>query len=347
MSIALSKKLEEGVLMKEETRYIFSNGELFQKDLSICFKNDNGNFYIPIKDTKELYCFNETSLSTKFLGLLAKAGVVIHFFGYYENYIGTFYPKDYLLSGKLLVKQASTYEKNRLIIAKEIVKGIGANIRSLLYHYYRHGKGELKPYLDWLRCDLDLVVDSCKDINQLLSVEGGIWAKFYGCFEWILPNNFVMNKRVKRPPDNPINALISFGNTLLYTKTITQLYNTHLNQTISFLHEPSERRFSLSLDLSEVFKPVIVFKTIFDCVNNRKLTVGKHFDKKINYALLNEAGKKVFIDELEDRINQTFEHPKQKRRVSYKQAIRLDAYKLIKYIMEGRPFKPFDMEAKV
>ena len=87
-----------------------------------------------------------------------------------------------------------------------------------------------------------------------------------------------MNKRVKRPPDNPINALISFGNTLLYTKTISAIYQTHLNQSISFLHEPTEQRFSLSLDLSEVFKPIIVFKTIFELVNTKRLTVEKHFD---------------------------------------------------------------------
>ena len=58
-----------------------------------------------------------------------------------------------------------------------------------------------------------------------------------------LPEDFVMNKRVKRPPDNPINALISYGNTLLYTKTISAIYQTHLDQRISFLHEPSEGRF--------------------------------------------------------------------------------------------------------
>lgn len=333
--------------MKEDTRYIFSTGELFQKDLSICFKNEKGNFYIPIKDTKELYCFNEVTLSTKLLGLLAKAGIVVHFFGYYENYIGTYYPKDYLLSGKLTIKQAINYENNRLHIAKNIVLGIGRNIRSLLYHYYRHEKNELKNMLDWLRKEFPLQVQICKDIKQLLCVEGEVWAKFYSTFKIILPPDFVMSKRVKRPPDNPINALISFGNTLLYTKTISQVYHTHLNQTISYLHEPTERRFSLSLDLSEVFKPAVVFKTIFDCVNNRKITVAKHFDKKLNYALLNEAGRKVFIDEFEDRINQTFEHKKLNRRISYKQAIRIDAYKLIKYIMEGKEFAPFDMEEKV
>lgn len=81
-------------------------------------------------------------------------------------------------------------------------------------------------------------------------------------------------------------------------------------------------------------------------MNNRKITVTKHFNKKLNYALLNEEGKKIFINEFENRLNKTFEHPSLKRRVSYKQALRLDAYKLIKYIMEGKEFIPFNLELK-
>ena len=90
-------------------------------------------------------------------------------------------------------------------------------------------------------------------------------------FQYFLPEDFIMSKRMKRPPDNPINALISFGNTLLYAKTISAIYRTHLDQRISYLHQPAERRFSLSLDISEPFKPVIVFRTIFELVNNRKI----------------------------------------------------------------------------
>ena len=184
------------------------------------------------------------------------------------------------------------------------------------------------------------------DVKQLLSLEGAVWAKFYATFAIILPESFAMNKRVKRPPDNPINALVSFGNTLLYTKTLTQIYHTHLNQTISYLHEPMERRFSLSLDLAETFKPLIVYKTIFDCVNNRKITVEKHFDKKLNYALLNDVGRKVFISEFEERINNVFDHAQLKRKVTYKQAIRLDAYKLVKYLIEEKPLNFFNVEEK-
>lgn len=333
--------------MKSETKYIFSKGDLTRQDFSIKFKNETGNFYLPIEKIKEIYCFNELTLSTKLLDILATAGIIVHFFNYYENYIGTFYPKKTLISGKLTVKQALAFENNRLDISKTIVKGIANNIRYVVYHYYRHGVKELKESIDFYNKDVEKLLMNSKDIKQILSVEGKVWSTFYSSFKYFLPENFIINKRVKRPPDNPMNAMISFGNTLLYTKTITQIYNTHLEQSISYLHEPSEGRFSLSLDLSEVFKPVIVYKTIFDLVNNKKINVEKHFEEKLNYSLLNEKGKKIFIEAFENRINQTFEHPRLNRKITYKQAIKLDGYKLIKYIMEGKEFLPFDLEKKV
>lgn len=334
-------------MAKNHTRYIFSMGELKRKDNSIAFINEKGNFYIPIEDTREIYCLNEVSFNTKFLDFVAKAGITIHFFNYHGNYSGSFYPKNYLVSGDLTIKQSIVFIENRLGIAKNIVKMIASNIYEVLYHYYRHDKKELKPVLDWLKNDADKFISKDITIEQLLFIEGQIWNRFYDSFQYFLPEDFVMNKRVKRPPDNPINALVSFGNTLLYTKTISAIYHTHLNQSISFLHSPAEGRFSLCLDLSEVFKPVIVFKTIFDLVGRKQLQVQKHFDKNLNYALLNEDGKKIFINAFEERINETFLHPKLKRKVSLKHCIKLDGYKLIKHIVEGREFVPFSFKDKM
>ncbi len=333
-------------MAKEHTRYIFSMGELKRKDNSIAFKNEKGSVYLPIEDTREIYCMNEVSLNTKFLDFISKAGITMHFFNYHSNYSGSYYPKEALISGDLTIKQSYAYVENRLIIAKAIVQGIADNIHELLYHYYRHGKKDLKPYLDWLKKEVKVFLAKEVHIKQILFIEGQIWSRFYDSFKYFLPEDFILNKRVKRPPDNPINALISFGNTLLYTKTISAIYRTHLNQSISFLHSPREGRFSLSLDLCEVFKPVIVYKTIFDCVNNKKLQVSKHFDKSVNYALLNESGKKIFIENFENRINESFMHPRLKRKTTYKSAIRYDAYKLIKYLVEDKPFKPFSLKEK-
>ncbi len=329
-----------------KTRYIFSMGELKRKDNSIAFKNNKGWVYLPIEGIREIYFFNEVSLNSKFLDFIAKSGVILHFFNYYGHYSGSFYPKDYLISGDLTVRQSLVYLEKRLTIAKSIVRAIAKNIYEVLYHYYRHGSSELKPFLDWLRKDVDKMLDKDIHIKQILFIEGQIWSRFYYSFKYFLVEDFLINKRVKRPPDNPMNALISFGNTLLYTKTITAIYHTHLNQSISYLHEPREARFSLSLDLSEAFKPILVFRTIFELVNRKKLQVSKHFDKKLNYALLNEDGKKIFIEAFEKRLNEKFKHTKLKRLVSYNTAIKLDGYKLIKFVLEDKEFTPFLLRDK-
>lgn len=93
-----------------------------------------------------------------------------------------------------------------------------------------------------------------------------------------------------------------------------------------------------------MFKPVIVFRTIFDLVNNRRLQVEKHFEKKVNYCILNEEGRKIFIEAFENRLESVFLHPKLKRKVSYRIALKLDCYKLIKNILEGKEFVPFSLK---
>lgn len=291
------------------TKYIMSMGELTRKDNSLCFRRDGKNVYIPVENTKEIFCFNEVSINTK-----------------------------------LLVKQVLKYENDRMSVARAIVKGIGLNIYEVLYHYYKHGKKEVKETTDWIKSDFIRLVEQSQDVKELMAYEGEAWRRFYADFKYFLPEDFVMNKRVKRPPDNPINALVSFGNTLLYTKTISAIYQTHLDQRISFLHEPSVGRFSLSLDMSEVFKPVIVFRTIFDLVNNHRIQVEKHFEKNVNYCILNEEGRKIFVKAFEERMESVFEHSRLKRKVTYRTALKLDCYKLIKNILEDKEFVPFSLK---
>lgn len=325
-------------------KYLSSMGELSRKDNSLCFRKEGKNTYIAVENIKELYCLNEISINSKLLDFLSQKNIILHFFNYYGGYSGTFYPREKYQSGKLLVKQVKAFEEKRLDIAKAIVMGIGKNIVEVLYHYYKHDKKEVKETIDWIKSYFAERVDEAKDIPELMSYEGEVWSRFYNSFQYFLPENFVMNKRVKRPPDNPMNAMISFGNTLLYTKTVSTIYQTHLDQRISFLHEPAERRFSLSLDLSEVFKPILVERTIFDLVNNKRIQVEKHFDKKVNYCLLNEEGRNIFIDAFEKRVESTFQHKKLKRKVSYRTAIKLDCYKLIKCILENEEFQPFSIK---
>jgi len=151
-----------------------------------------------------------------------------------------------------------------------------------------------------------------------------------------------MEGRSRRPPENMVNALISFGNSLLYSTVLSEIYHTQLNPTISYLHEPFERRYSLALDLSEIFKPILVDRLIFYLVNKRMLKE-EDFEQDINYCLLNGQGRKTFLKEYDERLKKTIKHRELNRKVSYRRLIRLEAYKLIKHLLGSKEYKPFVM----
>ena len=147
-------------------------------------------------------------------------------------------------------------------------------------------------------------------------------------------------KRVKNPPDNVINTLISFVNTLVYTRVLGEIYKTQLNPTISYLHEPGSRRFSLSLDISEIFKPIIADRLIFSLLNRRQI-IEKSFTKELNYLHLNKEASKLIVSELDNKLKTTIKHRDLNKEVSYQYLMRLECYKLIKHLLGEKEYEPF------
>ena len=142
------------------------------------------------------------------------------------------------------------------------------------------------------------------------------------------------------PPPNEINALISFGNSLCYSLCENEIRHTHLNSKFSFIHSASEKRHSLALDIAEIFKPIFVDRLIFKLINNKMLTK-KHFEYIGNACLLNKNGKNIFLEEWKNKLNSTIYHRKLKRNVNYKELVKLDIYKLEKYILNISDYEPF------
>ncbi|PZX05810.1 CRISPR-associated endonuclease Cas1 [Psychrobacillus insolitus] len=133
------------------------------------------------------------------------------------------------------------------------------------------------------------MVPTADSIQMLMGIEGKARAYYYQGFNGIIKNeDFLFKKREKRPPSDPINALISFGNSLMYTAVLSEIYKTQLSPTISFLHEPASRRFSLSLDIAEIFKPLIMDNLIFSLINNRTIRI-HHFEFiETNICMMND-----------------------------------------------------------
>jgi len=145
-----------------------------------------------------------------------------------------------------------------------------------------------------------------------------------------------------QPPKNEVNALISFGNMMAYSEVLRAIHKTQLNPTISYLHSPGERRYSLALDIAEIFKPILVDRVIFK-VLNKNIIQQKDFDIQINRVVLKEAAKKKFIEAFSSRLEETIEHRSLKRKVSYKHLLKLECYKLQKDLLNIEKYKAFKM----
>lgn len=324
------------VINMKNPLYITSNGILSRKDNTLFFNNEEGKKQIPVHAISEINCFGKVSLKSGASSFLMKEGIVVNFFNYYGFYEGSLYPKIKLNSGLIVVKQSQHYldDEKRKYLAKEFVEGIKYNILKTMKYYAKKGK-DINEFIENIEKE-----EINGDISQIMSSEGRIWNNFYQSFNEIL-RKFPFKKRVIRPPNDEINSLLSFGNSLLYATVLSELYQTYLHPSVSFLHEPSERRFSLSLDLADIFKPIIVDRTIFTLVNNNMLSK-KHFSYDVG-CLLNEKGKQIFLSEYQKKLETTITHQTLNKKVSYKYLIRLEGYKLIKHFLNDKKYESFKM----
>ena len=331
----------------KKTYYLFNPGRLSRRDNTLKFTpvDENGieqkPRYLPIEDVAELYAFGALDANSSLYNFLGKQQVSVHFFDYYENYTGSFMPREALLSGKVLLAQVKMHDNHtkRLELAKLILEGAAHNMVKNLKYYDKRGK-DLLPIIEIIQkhCDNFTNVNA---IDQLMGLEGNIRKSYYEGFELIL-NEFSMNGRSMRPPKNEVNALISFGNMMCYSQCLRAIHQTQLNPVISFLHSPGERRFSLSLDIAEIFKPLLVDRIIFK-VLNKKMINESHFENSMNRVLLKPSGKKIFVKAFEDRLIETIQHRTLNKSVSYKHLIKLECYKIVKHTLAIDSYKPFKM----
>ena len=122
---------------------------------------------------------------------------------------------------------------------------------------------------------------------------------------------------------------------------LSEIYKTYLDPRIGYLHTTNFRRFTLNLDVAEIFKPILVDRVIFTLIN-KKMLQKKHFDKMLGGILLNEEGKKIFIKELETRMLTTVNHRHLGKHVSNRRLIRLELYKLQKHFLGENEYHPYE-----
>lgn len=279
-----------------ETVYVTQDSSIVRDQNTILIKTDSQKIRLPYENLAHIVCMTDGTISTKLISLCGKAGIRVSFFDYYGWFVGAFEPINSNKSGCVALRQANLLQTDKGInIGKKLIVGAVENQRlNLKYHQYR-GNDKLSHSISTLENQIYRIENS-KNRQEIMGNEGLAKRTYYECWKLIDPN-LDFGVRKKRPPNNIINCLISFINSMVYSAVRHEIAKTHLNETLSFLHAPSQSRSSLSLDVSEPFKPIITDLIIWKLIRKGEIDESYFEYPACNICLLSPAGKKKIIGE--------------------------------------------------
>lgn len=322
--------------------YLFNSGELHKENDSLVLIDKSSNkTYIPIEQINLIVCFKEVTINSKTLFLLNKHKIAIHFLNFYGNLVARYIPKDYV-DAKAIIEQVNAYtnDERRTIIVRTIIVSSLKNCIALLKFYSKKGI----TLADKIK-DIKLIIKQSnhKSINELLLLEARAKKIYYSCFDLLLEEyGYSFIKRTTRPPKNEINAMISFGYSILYSKLLSIIDRSKLLSQISFIHSLSKRNESLQFDIADIVKPYIVDRLVIRLVR-RKLIKSDYFDYGNNQCLLSDTGKKWFVKQFNETLNKTIKV--NDKYYSYQSLLIREVQLLTNYILdETFIYRPYIMK---
>lgn len=323
--------------------HIVNDGILTRRDFTVLFENEDGKKYLPVETMGSLNVYSDVTFTSGFFEYANSKGLKIAIYDKYGRFIGNFTSYNHGSSGTSTVRQAALYNDNnkRVAIAKTIISAAMHNMRANIRYYNKiRTDTKLVEVIEIMDNNIQQV-KMASNIETLLMIEARNRQQYYQCFNNILQNDkFAFEKRTKRPPQDALNAMISFGNMCLYERIATEMYKHQLDIRIGFLHSTNRRSQSLNLDIAEIFKPIIIDRTIFTLINKGMINAVNDFEKtEEGGVLLNKHGKRMFIQEYQSKLYQKITYKDQK--MTYDTLIRKEIMKIFKAIYYGERYKPY------
>jgi CRISP-associated protein Cas1 len=291
-----------------------------------------------LKDVSQLVICGNISVSAQTIQLLCEASIpVVHlsrghwFYGVTQ---GITLRNAYDRAAQF---RAATDPARVLAFARAIVAAKGANQRTLLQ---RNASPRAEPEVEEM-ATLLRKVEHLPDVEALLGIEGAVAAKYFARFGAMLrPRDFDaewdFRTRNRRPPRDPVNALLSFGYALLSKECTVALLAEGLDPWWGLFHQPRHGRPALALDLMEEFRPLLVDSAVLTAVNTGMLSTSD-FVRSRAACVLNDRGRKAFIRAYEARLDQLVTHPLFDYRCSWRSVIRLQARLLSRWLRGDVP----------
>lgn len=294
---------------------------------------------VRLLDVSQVCLFGSVYMTEPALRELATRGVpVCHL-----SYGGWFYAMTTGLVHKNVELRIRQYAiaadpQRALPHARRFIAGKMRNCRTMLR---RHLNDASKPRLMWQLNEYIRKAEHAESAESLLGIEGMAAKLYFGAFAKLLDGgkDFEIDGRNRRPPCDPVNALLSFLYALLAKELTVTLQAVGFDPMLGLFHQPRYGRPSLALDLAEEFRPLIADSTVLTLVNNGEVSPAS-FIRRAGAVALTDAGRRAVLTAFERRLDAEVTHPIFGYKVSYRRVLQVQSRLLARAILGELPEYP-------
>lgn len=320
-----------GVVTKKQGRFHFKVADEPQQN-------------IPVREISQMLLYGNIHLTTPVISTCLYEQIPVFFLSQSGKYKGHLWSAQ---SGELTA-ELTQYERHgdegfQLEMARAIVRGKLLNSKQLLLRMNRKRHSEqVADAVAGTNADLQSVSGS-SSVEQIRGYEGIAAARYFPALGQLLQaNDFALFRRTRRPPTDPINALLSFGYTLLYNNVLSFILVEGLNSYLGNLHRSDRKETHLAFDLMETFRSPIVDSMVLRMVNQRIITAEDFQPPAENGGIyLTDGARRVFLRQFEVRMDALTAYGDRTEQVTYRRAIQLQVKDYKKAMMAGIAYEPF------
>jgi CRISPR-associated protein Cas1 len=322
----------------ERNLYVTSQGAILSRKSSrlvIKTQENEEKKEIPFFQIRGIYIFGRVEITNSCLTYLLVSKIDVVFLTLTGRYKGRLMTKNQnLAKTRILQYQKTINESFRLKTAKTFVKGKLYNYLMFCQRHHYRNKQKFSSEIIFMK-DIIRQIENAICVEQLLGIEGTGSKIYFSIFRKILKQEFYFEQRIKRPPPDPVNSLLSFGYTLLYQFVYSAINRAGLDSSIGMLHSIQDRRESLVLDLMEEFRPVIIDSTVLTLINRFEI-FPDNFETIAGRTKLSPKIIGLFVKRIEEKLatKTLYTYLEKNITISYQEIVLFQAYQFRRYIQE-------------
>lgn len=327
------------------TLYLLEQGtSLFKKNFRfIIHVPKKKKIEVPIREVEIILLFGNINLSTPAIATCLESQINVLFLSPFGRYKGHLWNRDSSnLNLELLQYQYHSDRPFQFNISKAIVWGKLMNSKQLLLRLNRKRKIlAVQKVISGINSDLE-ALESASNIDSLRGYEGVSAARYFSVLGQLITNReFEFSQRHRQPPTDPVNALLSFGYTLLFNNVLSLIIAEGLSPYFGIFHYGEKKKPYLAFDLMEEFRSTIVDSLVLNLINNSLLKLGDFERNYDNGFYLLAQSRRLFLDRFEKRMNEKVLHYELQKSISYREAIQLQIRLYKRSLLTAIPYKPF------